>query len=86
MSALAMSPPRCRRVSEVLGRSPLSYVQDLRVDAARTLLETTDRTIEEIAAAVGYQDGVTLRTLLRRKTGLGVRQLRQREVDGRRPQ
>jgi transcriptional regulator GlxA family with amidase domain len=75
-----------RRVSEVLGRSPLSYVQDLRVDAARTLLETTDRTIEEIAAGVGYQDGVTLRTLLRRKTGLGVRQLRQREVDGRQPQ
>lgn len=68
-----------RRVSEVLGRSPISYVQDLRVDTARTMLESSERSIEEIAAAVGYQDGVTLRTLLRKKTGLGLRQLRRRE-------
>jgi transcriptional regulator GlxA family with amidase domain len=68
-----------RRVAQVLGRSPLSYLQDLRVDAARRQLESTDRSIEEIAASVGYQDGVTLRTLLRKRTGLGVRQLRRRD-------
>ena len=34
------------------------------------------RSIEEIAAAVGYGAGVTLRPLLRRKTGRGVRELR----------
>jgi len=32
----------------------------------------------EVAAKVGYQDGVTLRTLLRKKTGRGVRELRGR--------
>jgi transcriptional regulator GlxA family with amidase domain len=67
-----------RHVGSVLGKSPLSFVQDLRVEAARRQLETTDRSIDEIAAGVGYQDGVTLRTLLRKRTGLGVRQLRQR--------
>jgi transcriptional regulator GlxA family with amidase domain len=68
-----------RRVRRVLGKSPLSFVQDLRVEDARHQLETTDLSIDEIAAGVGYQDGVTLRTLLKRKTGLGVRQLRQRD-------
>lgn len=65
-----------RRLRRVLGRTPLSYVQDLRVEKAVHLLQTTDASVEEIAAEIGYQDGVTLRTLLRRKTGRGVRELR----------
>ena len=36
------------------GASPLSYVQDLRMDVARGLLKTNSRTIEDIAEAVGY--------------------------------
>jgi transcriptional regulator GlxA family with amidase domain len=65
-----------RRLQHVLGKSPLSYVQDLRVERAVHLLQTSDDNIDEIAAQVGYADGVTLRTLLRRKTGRGVRELR----------
>ncbi len=64
-----------RRVRRVLGRSPLSYVRDLRVEHAVRELETTDASIDEIAAAVGYSDGVTLRTLIRKKLGRGVREL-----------
>jgi transcriptional regulator GlxA family with amidase domain len=67
-----------RRTRAVLGRSPLSYVQDLRVERAVHLLQTTDATVEDIAATVGYADGVTLRSLLRRKSGRGVRELRGR--------
>jgi transcriptional regulator GlxA family with amidase domain len=40
------------------------------------LLKTTSHSIERIAAMVGYADGVTLRTLLRRRLGRGVRELR----------
>ncbi len=65
-----------RRVRDVLGRSPVSYLQDLRVERAIHLLQTTDSGVDEIAAAVGYSDGVSLRTLLRRKTGRGIRELR----------
>lgn len=65
-----------RRIRAVLGRTPLSYVQDLRVEVAVHRLRTTKDSIEEIAATVGYGDGVTLRTLLRKKTGRGVRELR----------
>ncbi|MET0795103.1 MAG: helix-turn-helix domain-containing protein [Polyangiaceae bacterium] len=65
-----------RRLQAVLGKSPLSFVQDLRVEQAIHRLHTTGQSIEEIADAVGYQDGVTLRTLLRKKTGRGIRELR----------
>jgi transcriptional regulator GlxA family with amidase domain len=40
--------------------------------------QTSEASVDEIAAEVGYADGVTLRTLLRRKTGRGVRELRAR--------
>jgi transcriptional regulator GlxA family with amidase domain len=65
-----------RRVRAVLGRTPLSFVQDLRVEVAVHRLRTTKESIEQIASAVGYGDGVTLRALLRKKTGRGIRELR----------
>lgn len=65
-----------RRMQQVLGKSPLSYVQDLRVERAVHLLKTSDRSLEQIAGMVGYADGVTLRTLLRQRLGRGVREVR----------
>ncbi len=65
-----------RRVRAVLGVSPVSYVRDLRVERAIHRLQTTDDSLDQIADAVGYGDGATLRTLLRTKTGRGVRELR----------
>jgi transcriptional regulator GlxA family with amidase domain len=65
-----------RRLKDTLGKTPLSYFQDLRVERAVHLLKTTDHNIERIASMVGYADGVTLRTLLRRRLGRGVRELR----------
>jgi transcriptional regulator GlxA family with amidase domain len=67
-----------RRLHRVLGKTPLEYVQDLRVERAVHLLQTSEDSVDDIAAAVGYGDGVTLRALLRRKTGRGVRELRVR--------
>ncbi len=65
-----------RRMEAVLGKTPLSYFQDLRVERAVHLLKTTDAKVEAIASKVGYADGVTLRVLLRKKLGRGVRELR----------
>ncbi|MGY2887366.1 transcriptional regulator GlxA family with amidase domain [Bradyrhizobium sp. USDA 4524] len=75
--ALATSPRTLqRRCEAVLGKSPLSYFQDLRVERAQSLLHGSGLDIEAIAAEVGYEDGATLRTLLRERLGRGVRELR----------
>ncbi|SAK53417.1 AraC family transcriptional regulator [Caballeronia hypogeia] len=65
-----------RRCEAVLGKSPLSYFQDLRVERAQSLLHGSGLDIDAIAAEVGYVDGATLRTLLRERLGRGVRDLR----------
>ena len=65
-----------RRMQSILGKSPLSYFQELRVERAVHLLKTTAQSVEEIAERVGYADGVTLRTLLRRHLGQGIKEIR----------
>jgi transcriptional regulator GlxA family with amidase domain len=69
-----------RRMEQVLGKSPLAFFQDLRVERAVHLLKTSPHNLDRIAAMVGYADGVTLRNLLRRKLGRGVRELRVSEA------
>lgn len=76
-NALAMSPRTLqRRCQAVLGKSPLAYFQDLRVERARSLVHGSDLDLDTIAAEVGYADGSTLGTLLRDRLGRGVRDLR----------
>lgn len=65
-----------RRCDAVLGKSPLAYFQDLRVEHAQSLLHRDGHDLEAIATAVGYADGATLRTLLRNRLGRGVREIR----------
>jgi transcriptional regulator GlxA family with amidase domain len=74
--SLATSPRTLqRRCTDVLGKSPLDFFQDLRVERARTLIQRGDD-IDAVAAQVGYDDGATLRSLLRQRLGRGVRDLR----------
>ncbi|MFJ9451580.1 MULTISPECIES: GlxA family transcriptional regulator [unclassified Herbaspirillum] len=65
-----------RRCQEVLGKSPLAYFQDLRVERAQSLLHGSGLDLDAIAAEVGYADGATLGALLRQRLGRGVRDLR----------
>ena len=69
-----------RRLQRVLGKTPLSYFQDLRIEHALHRLRTGKASVDAIASEVGYADGVTLRTLLRRKLGRGVRELRRQHT------
>jgi transcriptional regulator GlxA family with amidase domain len=64
-----------RRCQAILGKSPLSYFQDLRVEHAQTLLHS-GLGLDAAAAEVGYNEGATLGALLRERTGRGVRDLR----------
>jgi transcriptional regulator GlxA family with amidase domain len=50
-----------RRFREVTGSTPARWVARRRLDAGRALLETTDRTVERIAAECGFASAVTFR-------------------------
>jgi transcriptional regulator GlxA family with amidase domain len=65
-----------RRMQTVLGKSPLSYFQSLRVERAVHLLKTSSASVDEIAERVGYTEGSILRVLLRRRLGLGIKEIR----------
>ena len=65
-----------RRTQSVLGKSPLSYFQTLRLERAVHLLKTQTANVDDVAARVGYSDGVTLRALLRRRLNMGVKEIR----------
>jgi transcriptional regulator GlxA family with amidase domain len=65
-----------RRTQSVLGKSPLSYFQTLRLERAVHLLKTQTSNVDDVAARVGYSDGVTLRALLRRRLNMGVKEIR----------
>ena len=65
-----------RRMQTVLGKSPLSYFQSLRVERAVHLLKTSSASVDEIATRVGYSEGSILRVLLRRRLGVGIKEIR----------
>ena len=59
-----------RRVKAATGRTPLALLQEIRLDQAKRLLETTDLAIAEIAARVGYQDVPSFHRLFQRTVAL----------------
>lgn len=65
-----------RHMHAVLGKSPLSYFQSLRVERAVHLLKTGNASVDEVAARVGYADGTTLRNLLRRRLQVGIKEIK----------
>jgi len=65
-----------RHMHAVLGKSPLSYFQSLRVERAVHLLKTGNASVDEVATRVGYADGTTLRNLLRRRLKVGIKEIK----------
>lgn len=59
-----------RRFTAATGTSLIVYLQNLRVEDARRRLESDGLPVEEISAAVGYEDPSFFRRLFRRRTGL----------------
>lgn len=65
-----------RTTAAVLGMSPMDFVHEIRLEQATFLLRTTDRTIDQVARAVGYANTGTLRALVRRQRGTTLSALR----------
>lgn len=61
-SQMAMSPRNFSRVFRTeTGTTPAHYIRQARVEAARTLLEQTRRTVEDIAAYCGFGSAEVMR-------------------------
>ncbi|WP_159876357.1 MULTISPECIES: helix-turn-helix domain-containing protein [Aquitalea] len=56
-----------RRFQLALGQPPLRYLQQLRLQAARRLLETSALSLDEIVGRVGYADSASFRRLFQRE-------------------
>jgi transcriptional regulator GlxA family with amidase domain len=59
-----------RRFRAATDYSPLAYIQALRIEEAKQLLETGSATIEAVAREVGYEDMASFRRLFRRLAGM----------------
>ena len=60
-----------RRFRSATGYSPLAYVQALRVEEAKQILETTMTAVDSVSREVGYEDTASFRRLFRRLAGMG---------------
>jgi transcriptional regulator GlxA family with amidase domain len=68
-AAVALAPRTfARRMAATCGVSPIQFVQRIRLETARFLLQTTRLSVDEIARRVGYAEPSTLRRLIRRDT------------------
>ena len=59
-----------RHFKAATGRMPAAYVQAMRIEAAKTLLEQTGKPIAAVSAEIGYEDVGFFRSLFKRGTGM----------------
>lgn len=67
-----------RRFRAAVGRSPIAYLQNVRVAAARRMLEDGKRSIQQVSSAVGYDDVAFFRALFKRHIGVSPAAYRER--------
>jgi len=67
-----------RRFKAATGLTPNTYLQNLRIEKARGLLERTRLPVSEISWNVGYQDASAFSRLFRTTTGLTAGEYRNR--------
>ncbi|MBT1445082.1 helix-turn-helix domain-containing protein [Shewanella sp. JM162201] len=67
-----------RRFKAALHETPLSYIQKLRIDRAKQLLEGSELALEEIVPMLGYEDISSFRKLFVQHTSLTPKAYRER--------
>jgi transcriptional regulator GlxA family with amidase domain len=67
-----------RRFKQHTGMTVIAYMQMLRIDAAKSLLVTSNNSVEQIASDVGYQDPSYFRRIFSRETTLSPSQYRRK--------
>lgn len=59
-----------RRFKKVTGQAPADYIQTLRIEEAKQLLETTAVSIDEISSEVGYSEPSSFCSAFRKRVGI----------------
>jgi len=78
-ASVGMSPRTfSRRFKAATGETPIGYLQRVRMNAARHLLENDLKTIQEVCWAVGYEDVSYFRKLFKRHTSMPPQTYRNR--------
>ena len=80
MAEIAGLNPRTlsRRFRAATGSSPIDYVQHVRVEEAKQMLEMTVDPIDDLAAEVGYSDPAAFRRTFRKLAGTTPAEYRRR--------
>jgi transcriptional regulator GlxA family with amidase domain len=74
-----MSPRNfARAFKREVGMTPAVYVETVRVERARTLLETSGEGVEQVALRCGFGTVETMRRVFRRRLGVSPGEYRQR--------
>jgi len=67
-----------RRFKGATGNTPIEYLQRVRIEAAKRLLEHSPKNVGEIMSAAGYADEKTFRLLFKKHTGFSPMAYRER--------
>jgi len=65
-----------RRFKAATGSTLIEYLQNLRIEEAKRLLESSENPVDDISAEIGYGDASFFRRLFKRRTGLTPGQYR----------
>lgn len=69
-----------RTFSKSVGVSPIRYLQNIRIEAAKSLLMATNLDVGEVSAAVGFGSPKYFWRVFRAATGMSPRDFRRREA------
>jgi len=67
-----------RRFNNALGVPPNTYLQSVRIERARKMLEESDYNVDTVMNKVGYEDSSSFRRLFKKKTGVTPTEYRTR--------
>lgn len=67
-----------RRFKQATGEAPLNYLHKLRINCAKSLLETDFKSVQQICYEVGYEDMPFFRRIFKRYTGVTPSEYKQR--------
>lgn len=77
--SVSMSPRTLlRRFKAATGRLPGAYLQAVRIEMAKAMLENDRASVQSVAAAVGYDDVSFFRTVFKREAGITPAEYRAR--------